>query len=49
MMKPNSRLALAIALVFAMEGEAVCGASEPSFYDYGPAPEFTGVGDELAR
>ena len=43
MMKLYSRLALAIAVVFAMQGEAVRGASEPSFYDYGPAPEFAGI------
>jgi thiol-disulfide isomerase/thioredoxin len=38
-----SRLALAIAVVLATEGNATCGAREPSLYDYGPAPEFAGI------
>jgi len=43
MMKLCSRLALAIAVVLATEGNATCGAGEPSLYDYGPAPEFAGI------
>jgi thiol-disulfide isomerase/thioredoxin len=43
MTKSRSTLAVAIAIVLAMQAEAVCGASGPSFYDYGPAPEFAGI------
>jgi thiol-disulfide isomerase/thioredoxin len=42
-MRPYSRRVLATAIIFTMEGAAVCGASELSFYDYGPAPEFAGI------
>src|SRR3569832_1493022 len=43
MTRSHSRLMLTVAFVAALQGEMACGASEPSFYDYGPAPEFAGI------
>jgi thiol-disulfide isomerase/thioredoxin len=46
-MKPSrlgrALVALAICLVVAVESKTARGASEPSFYDYGQAPEITGI------